>query len=27
VEHRLPLLTVDEKIHDLVGVRGLKVIW
>ena len=27
VEHRLPLLTVDEKIHDLAGVRGLKVIW
>lgn len=27
VEHRLPLLTVDEKIHDLVGVRGLKVVW
>lgn len=26
-EHRLPLLTVDEKIHDLPGVRGLKVIW
>ena len=26
-EHRLPLLTVDEKMHDLAGVRGLKVIW
>lgn len=27
VEHKLPLLTVDEKIHNLVGVRGLKAIW
>lgn len=27
VEHRLPLLTIDEKIHALVGVRGLKVVW
>jgi PIN domain nuclease of toxin-antitoxin system len=27
VEHRLPLLTVDEKMHDLVGMRGFKVIW
>ena len=27
VEHRLPLITIDEKIHTLVGVRGLKVIW
>lgn len=27
VEHKLPLLTLDEKIHALVGVRGLKVIW
>jgi PIN domain nuclease of toxin-antitoxin system len=26
-EHKLPLLTIDEKIHDLAGVRGLKVIW
>jgi PIN domain nuclease of toxin-antitoxin system len=26
-EHKLPLLTVDEKLHDLSGVRGLKVIW
>lgn len=26
-EHRLPLLTVDEKMHHLAGVRGLKVIW
>ncbi len=26
-EHKLPLLTIDERIHDLVGVRGLKVIW
>jgi len=27
VVHKLPLLSIDEKIHDLVGVRGLKVIW
>ncbi|MEJ1972579.1 MAG: type II toxin-antitoxin system VapC family toxin [Lacunisphaera sp.] len=27
VEHKLPLLTIDQKIHDLSGVRGLKVIW
>ena len=26
-EHRLPLLTIDEKIRALVGVKGLKVIW
>ena len=26
-EHKLPLLTIDEKIHDLAGVRGLKVVW
>jgi PIN domain nuclease of toxin-antitoxin system len=26
-EHRLPLLTVDEKIHALSGVRGLKAVW
>jgi PIN domain nuclease of toxin-antitoxin system len=26
-EHKLPLLTVDEKMHDLSGVRGLRVIW
>ncbi len=26
-EHKLPLLTIDEKIHHLAGVRGLKVIW
>lgn len=26
-EHKLPLLTIDGKIHDLTGVRGLKVIW
>lgn len=26
-EHRLPLFTIDEKMHDLAGVRGLKVIW
>jgi len=26
-EHKLPLLTIDEKIHHLSGVRGLKVIW
>jgi PIN domain nuclease of toxin-antitoxin system len=26
-EHRLPLLTIDEKMHALTGVRGLKVIW
>lgn len=24
---KLPLLTIDEKIHALRGVRGLKVIW
>lgn len=27
VEHRLPLITIDERIHALAGVRGLKVIW
>ncbi len=27
VEHRLPLLTIDEKMHDLVGVRGFRTIW
>ena len=27
VKHRLSLLTIDEKMHDLVGVRGLKTIW
>lgn len=27
VEHQLPLLTIDEKMHALTGVRGLKVIW
>jgi PIN domain nuclease of toxin-antitoxin system len=27
VEHELPLLTVDEKMHALTGVRGLRVIW
>lgn len=27
VEHRLPLITIDEKMHALAGVRGLKVIW
>ena len=26
-EHKLPLLTIDEEIHHLAGVRGLKVIW
>jgi len=26
-EHKLPLLTIDEKMHHLAGVRGLKVIW
>ena len=26
-EHKLPLLTIDEKIHHLAGVRGLKVVW
>jgi PIN domain nuclease of toxin-antitoxin system len=26
-EHRLPLLTIDEKMHALVGVRGFKAIW
>lgn len=26
-EHKLPLLTIDEKMHTLTGVRGLKVIW
>ena len=26
-EHKLPLLTIDERMHDLAGVRGLKVIW
>lgn len=25
--HKLPLLTIDEQIHALVGVKGLKVIW
>ncbi len=27
VEHRLPLITIDEKMHALAGVSGLKVIW
>lgn len=27
VEHRLPLITIDEKIHAFAGIRGLKVIW
>jgi PIN domain nuclease of toxin-antitoxin system len=27
IEHRLPLLTIDEKMHALTGVRGLRVIW
>ena len=27
VEHRLPLLTIDEKMHGLAGIPGLKVIW
>ncbi len=27
VEHKLPLLTIDQKIHALVGLRGLKTIW
>jgi PIN domain nuclease of toxin-antitoxin system len=27
VEHRLPLITIDERIHALTGVRGLEVIW
>jgi PIN domain nuclease of toxin-antitoxin system len=26
-EHKLPLLTIDGKIHSLSGVRGLKIIW
>ena len=26
-EYRLPLLTIDEKMHDLIGVRGFKAIW
>ncbi len=26
-EHKLPLLTIDENIHHLAGVRGLKAIW
>ncbi len=26
-EHKLPLLTIDEKMHDLSGVRGLMVVW
>ena len=26
-EHKLPLLSIDGKIHALTGVRGLKVIW
>ncbi|MEO5960543.1 MAG: type II toxin-antitoxin system VapC family toxin [Opitutaceae bacterium] len=26
-EYKLPLLTIDEKMHRLAGVRGLKVIW
>ena len=25
--HRLPLLTIDEKMHALVGVRGFKAVW
>lgn len=25
--HRLPLLTIDARMHDLTGVRGLRVIW
>ena len=27
VEHRLPLITIDGKMHALAGVRGFKVIW
>ena len=27
VEHKLPLLTIDGKIHALVGIKGLKTIW
>ncbi len=27
IEHRLPLITIDERIHALTGVRGLEVIW
>ncbi len=27
VEHRLPLITIDEKMHALAGVPGLKVVW
>jgi len=27
VEHRLPLITIDERIHALTEVRGLEVIW
>jgi PIN domain nuclease of toxin-antitoxin system len=26
-EYNLPLLTIDERIHHLAGVRGLKVVW
>jgi len=26
-EHRLPLISIDGKMHDLTGIRGLKVIW
>jgi len=25
--YKLPLLTIDDRIHRLVGVRGLKVVW
>lgn len=25
--HRLPLITIDRRIHELAGVRGLKAIW
>ena len=27
IEHRLPLLTCDRKIHQLGGLRGLQTIW
>lgn len=27
IEHRLPLITIDERIHALTRVRGLEVIW
>ena len=27
IEHRLPLITIDEKIHALSGIRSLKPIW